>query len=297
MTLPTDLKTWTKRVLRQYQLQPGQNRGQHFLIDQQVLTNIITAAQLTSKDKVLEIGGGLGTLTLTLLEQCGLVVTVEVDNKLAAGLEKYLPASPCLRVIRKNILKMKDSDILKALELKTGESFSIVANLPYDISGAFLRKFLTSELPINQLVLLLQKEVAERLAAQPGQTSLLTLLAQLAGHAEIKCYISPSSFYPPPQVKSALIKIMLYSKIEQDELLAGVSPDWLWQLARVGFAARRKLLLNNLASGLIKTRSELEHIFADLGIPRQARAQELSLNQWINLARYLRLNQPKFSHK
>ncbi len=285
--LPHNLFAWTKQTLRQYNLQAGQRKGQHFLIDGEVLGTILKTAELTKQDKVLEVGGGIGVLTMALLEHSGLVVSVEVDKILAAGLKKILPAASHLKVLPLDILKIPDQEIIKALALKPGEKFSIISNLPYDISGVFLRRFLESQLPIKQLVLLLQKEVAERLAASPGNLNLLGILTQLNCRVYIKRQVSAISFYPPPKVKSSLVKLVPYTTTEKAKILQGANQDWLWRVARIGFSAKRKQLKNNLLAALPLTMTELNNKFKALGLNIKVRAQDLSLEQWIKLAKIL----------
>ncbi|MFA4937522.1 MAG: 16S rRNA (adenine(1518)-N(6)/adenine(1519)-N(6))-dimethyltransferase RsmA [Patescibacteria group bacterium] len=284
-----NLKQWTKQVLSHYNLAAGQKKGQHFLVDGEVLAAILKTAELTKQDKVLEIGGGIGVLTMALLEHSGLVVSVEVDKILVVGLKKLLPISSHLKVLPLDILKISDEQLIKELNLKPGEQFSIVSNLPYDISGIFLRRFLSTSLPIKQLVLLLQKEVAERLTAPPGSLSLIGILAQLECRASIIRQISHTSFYPQPRVESCLVKLVPYSLEEKQKKLVGVNKDWLWQLARIGFSSRRKQLKNNLLSALSVAADDLENKFNQLGLDHKIRAQDLTIDQWIQLARVLSL--------
>ncbi|MFH1111793.1 MAG: 16S rRNA (adenine(1518)-N(6)/adenine(1519)-N(6))-dimethyltransferase RsmA [Patescibacteria group bacterium] len=282
-----NLRLWTKQVLRQYNLRAGQRKGQHFLVDGEVLFAILKTAELTKQDKVLEVGGGIGVLTTALLDHCGLVVSVEVDKILVAGLKKLIPISSHLKVLPFDILKIFDDQLLRELNLKPGEQFSIVSNLPYDISGIFLRRFLSTSLPIKQLVLLLQKEVAERLTAPPGSLSLIGILAQLECRAGIIRQISHTSFYPPPRVESCLVKLVPYSLEEKQKKLVGVNKDWLWQLARIGFSARRKQLKNNLLSALSISPATLAAVFNRLQLNPKVRAQELTVEQWVELAKML----------
>ncbi len=284
--LPDNLLAWSKQIINRYQLSAGQRLGQHFLIDKKLLRQIVKLSQLQFQEKVLEVGGGLGTLTMALLELGAQVTTVELDKKLAAGLKK-LSLGNNLQVVTDDILKLDNQRIIEILKLQPEEQFSIISNLPYEISGAFLRKFLNSPLPIRQLILLLQKEVAERLQAKPGDMSLLGLLCQLTSKIELVQQVKPESFYPQPQVNSALVKIVPYSVKQKSILLAGVDWLWLWQIARAGFAAKRKQLHNNLSSALPLTSKEIQEILTGLNLSPQIRAQNLSREQWILLAKTL----------
>lgn len=287
MSLPSDLPQWTKKLVAHYGIRAGQRLGQHFLIDSSVLVSALAAAQLNSSSKVLEVGGGLGVLTMALLEQAGRVVTVELDARLAEGLRK-LSFDEKLKVLEGDILKISDREICAALGIGQNEPFSIVANLPYEISGVFLRRFLSGPLKPEQMVLLLQREVAERLSAKPGQTSLISLSAQLYAHVEIVRLVHPRSFWPAPKVESALVRLQLKSTEELSAVLP--SPAFekrFWQVARVGFASRRKLLTNNLASVFSNKHGDLSELLTKAGLKPTARAQELSVEQWLSLVNVL----------
>ncbi|MBI5733573.1 MAG: ribosomal RNA small subunit methyltransferase A [Candidatus Kerfeldbacteria bacterium] len=284
MSLPSNLSAWTKQLVKQYNLRPGRHLGQHFLVDALVLANIIKVAELSPEVPVLEVGSGLGVLTLSLLEKEARVVAVELDVVLAAALQKIAIASRNLTVIKSDILKLSDYDLQQALGLRAGDSYSVVANLPYEISGAFLRRFLSGSLRPRIMVLLLQAEVANRLTARPGQVSLLTLQAWSAAEVKIIKIVKPSAFYPPPRVNSAIVKFKLYSDDKRAELFRGINEDWFWQLAKAGFSARRKYLLNNLERQLSFSKPDLLAVFNKIGLPEKIRAQELTLEQWLDLA-------------
>jgi 16S rRNA (adenine1518-N6/adenine1519-N6)-dimethyltransferase len=288
-SLPPDLRSWTKILVKKYGLRAGQRMGQHFLVDKNVVRDIIKAAELNNTSKVLEVGGGLGVLTLALLESAGRVVVVELDNALVQVLQKLAVTGEKLKVLPGDILKTSDEELIKNLDIKNNQEFIIAANLPYEISGAFLRRFLGGDLLPQAMVVLLQLEVGERLVAPPGQTSLLTLSAQLAcSNLELVRVIPPSAFWPEPRVTSCLMKLTIRTKMEKEALILPAEEKLLWRLARVGFASRRKVLINNLNSVLKLERSELEKIMGSLGLNLKMRAQELSLDQWISLTRTLK---------
>ncbi len=287
MPLPSNLAAWTKQLVKQYNLRPGRRLGQHFLVEASILSSIIKVAELLPGEPILEVGSGLGVLTLALLEKEARVVAVELDGTLATALQKMAVASPNLTVIRGDILKLSDHDLQQALGLAAGVSYSVVANLPYEISGAFLRRFLSGSWRPKIMVLLLQAEVAGRLVAKPGQVSLLTLQAWSAAEVEIIKIIKPAAFYPPPRVNSAIVKFKLYTGGERARLFEGLSEDWFWRLAKAGFSARRKYLLNNLERQLGFNKADLLAVFNKVGLPPKIRAQELNFEQWLKLARNL----------
>jgi 16S rRNA (adenine1518-N6/adenine1519-N6)-dimethyltransferase len=262
--------------------------GQHFLVDRGVLMSIVTAANLLPGTLVLEVGGGFGVLTLELLRAGARVTVVELDRKLADALRKLAQAGGNLTVVEGDVIRVPDDVLSNALGLTGEQGFSVVANLPYEISGAFLRRFLGGQLRPHTMVLLLQREVAARLQAPAGETSLLSLSAQLAcTKVETVRGVSPRSFFPAPRVESAVVRFTLRSAAEREALLQGVPEPELWRVAHIGFAARRKLLSNNLASAFALERPGLEACLAKATLSPLVRAQELELSQWISLAQAL----------
>lgn len=285
--LPRDLRTWTKISLAQYGLSANGHRGQHFLVDKKVLHDILLAAAIKDNSRILEVGGGLGVLTLALLPLAEKVVVVELDKKLVQALQKISVGSDKLKIIAGDVLKISNQELINQLNIDKKYNWQIVANLPYEISGAFLERFLWGELVPESLTLLLQREVAERLAAKPGSMSLLSLSCQLKASVKIIRHIPPVSFWPQPQVQSSLVRIDLFTQQEFTKLLSGQHPDLIWRLARIGFSARRKVLINNFSSTLRLSKKQLAEIFNEANIGLKARAQELSVPQWVILAKLL----------
>lgn len=258
-----------------------------------MLSDIISAAKVDPAVPVLEVGGGFGVLTLALLEQGCRVISVELDKRLAAGLRKLSSIGSALTVCEGDVIKLTDSVLLTALGAATGE-FDIVANLPYEISGAFLRRFLGGAVRPRTITLLLQREVGERLTAAPGDMSLLGLLAELAcSSREIVRLVPPQAFWPAPHVTSCLVRFALRNKAEREHVLSGVPEAAVWRLARVGFAARRKVLKNNLASALPVSAEIIAAELANFGLSSKVRAQELSLHDWVHLSQVLDARLPK----
>lgn len=282
--LPKDLRSWTKELCRQYGIRAGERLGQHFLVDARVLQKIVVAAKVSSERPVLEIGGGFGVLTLMLLATHTRVTVVELDSRLAAGLRKLAVSGPGLTVIERDILKLSEVELRSALGVSSGE-FDIVANLPYEISGFFLRRFIGGPFRPFSATLLLQQEVAERLCAPPGTMSLLAVSCQLRCRPQVVQLVSPGSFLPPPRVSSAIVRLDLISQDEERTLLGGLAYDGIMRFARIGFAARRKLLSHNLASALPISKQDIQAILRQVGLRDTARAQELAISEWVALSK------------
>ena len=283
--LPPDLKSWTKLALARYRVVAGHRMGQHFLVDKEILSDMVAAARLTPDSRILEVGGGLGVLTSALIARAKRVVVVELDSRLVVALNKIGVGSANLTVIAGDILQVPAAAIKKALGLDGQNDFDIVANLPYEITGALVQRFLWGDLLPRSLTLLIQREVAERMSAKPGQMSLLSLSCQLKGTVKILRSVPPSAFWPPPKVQSSIVRLDLRPAQDFAALLAGQSIEVVWRLARLGFAARRKLLVNNLASALPVAKEKILQLMIKSQLTAHSRAQELSPAQWLNLAR------------
>lgn len=259
---------------------PNKNIGQHFLADQTVLQKIVAAAKTTvDTDTILEVGPGQGVLTERLVQQAKRVIAVELDRRLQPKLDSLAQRYPNLQVVMADILQVN----LSTLGLTTGH-FSVVANLPYQITGLFLRQMLTCPPYPRQMVVLVQKEVAERLVAQPGDLSILALSVQLFAKVRIICTVPPAAFNPPPAVDSALITI---TDIRQSQLVSTEQEKIFFRLIKAGFAQKRKMLMNNLKN--IQHHNQkipdvvLEQALRSSGVNLKARAQELRLEQWLML--------------
>lgn len=260
-------------LLRQYGLRPNKTLGQNFLHDEAALTQVIEAAQIKPQDTVLEIGPGLGGLTRLLAIQANKVVAVEIDSHLIPILKKVLAEFSNVLLYEGNILSL-DIDSLVGIS-----DYLVVANIPYNITSMLIRHLLESRFPPRRLVLTLQKEVAQRICANPGDMSLLALSVQVYGHPEIIAHISSAAFYPPPQVDSSVLRIDRYPAplIPPPELGA------FFQLIKAGFSQKRKTLRNSLAAGLHLNASSTEAMLKQAQIDPMRRAETLSLTEWHQL--------------
>lgn len=271
-----------KKLCRQYDIHPARNKGQHFLADRAVLDTIMSVAGLTSTDTVLEVGPGLGILTESLARAAGRVVSVEIDEKLYQFLKMKFTGTDTVSLIRDDILRLNRA----AASLST---YCVVANLPYNITSHFLKLFLTQAPKPTRMVLLIQREVAERICATPGQMSVLTVSVQLYGQPQVRAIVVPASFWPAPAVDSAIIVIDGIQSAEQvAEQLKPVTEKEFWRVVKVGFAARRKTLVNNLVAGIPLQSAVATEFVISCGLATTTRAQELSVSQWTQLAKMIK---------
>mgnify|MGYP001063350003 CR=1 FL=1 len=279
------LLTQTKRLLRQFDLQARKKLGQHFLIDDEVLELITSAAGLTPTDVVMEIGPGLGVLTKELARQAGWVMAIELDNKLASILKQTLASFSNITIINEDILGIEPATLIQ--EQKAGFpqainspfNYKVVANLPYYITSPVLRHFLEASVKPQIMVVMVQKEVAEAIAAEPGQMSLLSISVQFYGQPRIISYVPAQCFYPAPEVDSAILQVDVYPQ----PAVAVTDERGFFDLVRAGFSTSRKQICNSLAQGLGLPKAEVLLLLEKTQIVPQRRAETLTLNEWARL--------------
>lgn len=254
--------------------------GQNFIFDKNLLKAIVHDASITSDDTVVEIGTGAGTLTLELAAVAKKVYTFEVDKNLSSILEKVFKPYDNIDLHFKDILRMKQQDFKDIVNVP----FKVVANLPYYITTPLIMYFLESDLPVESLTVMMQKEVADRLVAESGiaDYSAITLAIQIEGSAKIVRKIHKEMFIPIPQVDSALVKI----DIDRNKINKDIKSD-LKKLVRSSFVMRRKTILNNLAGVYKINKEELSRIFKESGIRPNQRGEELTLDQYKEILKNL----------
>ncbi|HEX73992.1 MAG TPA: ribosomal RNA small subunit methyltransferase A [Dehalococcoidia bacterium] len=272
----------TKRRLHQVDLRVRKGLGQHFLIDEDVLKLITSAAGLTSTDVIIEVGPGLGILTKELARQAGWVVAIELDSKLAVALERSLASLDNVSIINEDILQIDPAALLQ--EQKTRftpaiSSYKVVANLPYYITSPILRHFVEASVKPQIMVVMVQKEVAEAIVAEPGQMSVLSISVQFYGEPRIISYVPAQCFYPVPEVDSAILQIDLYSQ----PAVAVTDERGFFDLVQAGFSASRKQIVNSLAQGLGLSKVEVLSLLEKSHIVPQRRAETLSVEEWAQL--------------
>ncbi len=253
------------------EITPKKSLGQYWLNDPDAIKAICKAGQVDTKDTVLEIGPGTGTLTRQLVKLAGQVIAVEFDENLAGKLsEQGFPSN--LQIIK--------SDILKFNLTSLPAGYKIVANIPYYLTSKLLRVLSETSNQPSKVVLLVQKEVAERVAAKPGDMSLLSVSAQFYWKISLGQVVPACLFTPPPKVDSQI----LIMDQREGPLFSGVDTKLLFRVVKAGFSARRKTLLNSLSDGLKLDKDRTNHILSKSHISATARAQTLNLEDWHRLS-------------
>jgi 16S rRNA (adenine1518-N6/adenine1519-N6)-dimethyltransferase len=268
--------------LSKYGLKPIKRLGQNFLIDQTILEKIISAADITPEDTIVEIGPGTGVLTFELANKAKQVIAVEKDKKLSEALTNELEAKEI-----KNVTLIND-DIIKILKHKfpylpvgrqilnqiQNSKYKLVANLPYYITSPIIRMFLENENKPQLMILTIQKEVALRICAETPQMSILSIMVQFYACPEIIDFVAKESFFPVPKVDSAIIKI-IPKKIPE------IDTEKFFSLVKAGFAHIRKILASNLSSKFQVPKSKFQAELQEIGFDENTRAENLSVNDWL----------------
>lgn len=249
---------------------PKKELGQHWLKDPEILADIAEAAELAGDNVVMEIGPGLGTLTSRLLARAGRVVAVEFDADLARKLPGQFPGKN-LEVINDDILQF-DLNQLPA-------GYKVVANVPYYITSKIVEKLMTADNKPSLAVLLVQKEVAERIAACPGDMSILAISAQIFAEAELDIEVPRQFFTPPPKVDSQVVVL----RTRDEPLVAKKDEKLFFHLVKAGFSAKRKKLRSSMSAGLAISKTEAEQLLKTAGIDPEQRAEDLSIDDWQRL--------------
>jgi 16S rRNA (adenine1518-N6/adenine1519-N6)-dimethyltransferase len=259
-------------------LDPKKSLGQNFMIEPAALHRMAAAAELSPTGTVLEIGPGLGALTDFLAEQAGRVVAVEIDQRFIPYLRQRYAGQPHVEIVHGDILA---ADIPTLLGDAAG-NYKVVANLPYYITSAILRHLLEGPTPPRLIVVTVQLEVAQRIAARPGDMSLLALGVQFYGEPEIVARLKPGHFYPAPDVQSAVVRITPHPG---GPPLHGAARDRFFRIARAGFSQPRKQIRNSLAAGLGLSAADVVDWCAAAGIDPSRRPETLSIEEWLALFR------------
>jgi len=265
----------TPALLRQFGLRPDKRLGQNFLVDESVIQKIVDIAEIAADDTVLEIGPGAGGLTVCLAQVARQVVAVELDGRLMPVLEQALSPYSNVRLVQGDILALDPARLLDS------PGYLVVANIPYYITSALIRHLLEAQNRPSRLVLTVQREVAERICASPGDLSLLALSVQVYGQPQVHARIPAGAFFPAPKVDSAVVRVDLYP---QPAIPAGLR-EAFFRLAKAGFSQKRKTLENALAASLAWPKDQARALLLAAGIDPRRRAETVSLEEWGALAR------------
>jgi len=293
MDLTSKLKV--RNLLKKYRLRPSKGLGQNFLIDKKIVKKIIGAADLKSGDMVIEIGPGLGILTQELAKKAKKVIAIEKDPNLARILNNEL------RIMKIKSIKVIQDDILKILSSTTAHfqwaglpspclraaakfpipnSYKVIANLPFYLTAPVIRKFLEADAQPKLMILIIQKEMAQRICSKPPRMNLLAVSVQFYAEPKIISYISKGSFWPQPKVDAAIIKIQI-SKCKSQN----VNKELFFKVVKAGFSQPRKQLINNLSKKLRIDKIKVESWLWKNNIQPSQRAETLSVKEWIKLTK------------
>jgi dimethyladenosine transferase (EC 2.1.1.-) len=267
--------------------------GQNFLIDGVALAKIVNAAGLTADDTVIEVGPGLGVLTWELAQRVRAVIAVELDRRLAERLRTEFRTFPNLAIIQGDVLRLPPEDVLAERDPEAASGarpYKVVANLPYAITSAALRHFLSDRLRPNLMVVLVQREVADRICARPGDLSVLSHAVQIYAEPEVVARIPASSFFPAPEVESTVLRL----RVRPQPAVAPDQPETLLRLIKAGFLHPRKQLGNALPGGMsamgMKTdKQKVMEALAAAGIDPARRAETVTLEEWGAVYRALKV--------
>jgi 16S rRNA (adenine1518-N6/adenine1519-N6)-dimethyltransferase len=261
-------------LLRQFNLKPRKSLGQSFLIDEAALNRVVQAARLTTEDTVLEIGPGLGSLTRHLAQAAGRVVAVELDQTLFPALNFVLAGYPNVELIHGDILNFPISN------LQLPPKYKVVANIPYYITSAAIRHVLEAEAKPACMVLTIQREVAERMCAAPGDLSLLAVSVQFYAVPRVVARIPAGAFHPRPEVDSAVVRL----EVRAQPAVPVRDVDEFFRVVKAGFSQKRKQLRNSLASGLGMEAARADALLTQAGVDPKRRAETLTLTEWGKIA-------------
>lgn len=281
-----DLYNETKFLMNKYNIQANKSLGQNFLIDENVINTAIEKSNINKEDLVIEIGPGLGTLTKYLLESAGRVVCVELDKRMINILNERFFLYENFEVINADILKTDLNKIIKEAKEKYNlKNAKIVANLPYYITTPIIMQLLENKIDIECITVMIQKEVADRLAEIPGgkNTGAITYTVYYYGIAEKLLEVPNTAFVPEPSVTSEVIKI----NIRKEPAVKVNNEEGFFKLIKISFLQRRKTLLNALSNNGISSKEELTKMLKELEIDEKIRSEKLTIEEFANISNYL----------
>ena len=279
--MPSSLED-TKFILKKYNISASKKLGQNFLVDDSVIESIIESAEVNKKDLIIEIGPGLGTLTSKLLENAGKVIAVELDDRMISILKERFKLYHNFILLHEDILKVNLQELIKQNK-ENLEKVKIVANLPYYITTPIIMKLLEDRLEIDSITVMVQKEVADRITAVPGEKSsgAITYSINYYAEAEKVVFVNKDSFIPSPEVNSEVIKL----HIRKEPVVKVLNEEIFFKVIKASFMQRRKTLLNGLSNaGVLKNKEKLKEILNNMGLNNEVRGETLTIEQFAELA-------------
>lgn len=277
----------TRFIMKKYNIRANKNLGQNFLINEEVVKNIVGCSNIEKEDLVIEIGPGLGTLTKYLLEKAGKVICIELDTKMLQILEDRFSLYNNFELINNDVLKVDLKNIIeKEKEEGKIKNVKIVANLPYYITTPIIMKLLEEELELESITVMIQKEVADRLIATPGEKNTGAITYSVYYYADSKAImeVPNSSFIPEPEVTSKVIKL----NIRKEPVVKPKDKEKMFKIIKYAFMQKRKTLLNSLTNnGVFKNKTQGTEILNSLGIKENVRPEELTLEQFEKISNIL----------
>ncbi len=278
----------TKFLMKKYQISANKNLGQNFLIDENVIQNIIESAQISQNDFVIEIGPGLGTLTSQLVEKAGKVIAIELDKKMVKILQERFSLYSNFQLLNEDVLKV---DLKTLIEKENTQKcpVKIVANLPYYITTPIIMKLLEEKLPMQNITVMVQKEVADRLTAIPGEknTGAITYCVYYYCEPKQMMLVPNTSFIPEPKVNSEVIQL----NIRQNPPVQLKDETVFFKIVKASFMQRRKTLLNGLTNAGIISKEKMREILNKMQLSETVRGEDLSIEQFAQIANELDINQ------
>ena len=273
----------TKNIMKKYNISANKKLGQNFLIDRNVVEGIVETADISKEDLVIEIGPGLGTLTSYLLEKAGKVICIELDDRMIKILEDRFFLYKNFEIINEDVLKVDLRNLIKN-EKENGKiaNVKVVANLPYYITTPIIMKLLEERLDIESITVMIQKEVADRLGANPGDrlSGAITYSVAYYATAEKTLIVPKDSFIPEPEVTSEVIKL----SIRKEPAIKVKNEELLFKIIKQAFSQRRKTLINALSAGnLFENKEAITKLLQELGIDEKARGENLTLEQYVEI--------------
>ena len=276
----------TKFIMKKYGITANKKLGQNFLIDDNAIDAIVSSSEISKEDLIIEIGPGLGTLTKPLLESAGKVICIELDTRMIEILEDRFSLYDNFELINNDVLKVDLNKLISENKNETIKHAKVVANLPYYITTPIIMKLLEERLDIESITVMIQKEVADRLVAKPGEanTGAITYAINYYTKPSRIYEVDKTSFIPAPEVNSTIIKLDVLKTpsvdIENEELM--------FKIIKAAFMQKRKTLLNGLTnSNLFGNKEKIEKMLQELGIDLKIRGEKLTLEEYAQIAKYL----------